>query len=121
MKPTELPRKPTGFTRRFQDRCFAIFLSFILGVPTGSGLWMYFTLDHSRDNPDWLLKLFLDVGMETVGTLFTISILGIVWAIFTPNWIERAFHYFSKNLWKGLITLFVIVLVMFVIGLCGLF
>jgi hypothetical protein len=58
-------------------------------IPTGWGLWMYFTLDHSRDNPDWVFGLFLHIGMEIVGIAFLLSVLGIVWAIFMPAWIER--------------------------------
>jgi hypothetical protein len=121
MKPEKLQRNPTGFTRRFQDRCFAILLSIVFGVPTGWGLWLYLTLNHSEDNPDRIIKLFFEFGMDIVGTIFAISILGIVWAIFMPHWIERMFVYLLKNLWKGLMILFVIVLIMFVIGLCGLF
>ena len=77
------------FNRTIQDRCFAVFLSALLMIPTGWGLWTYFTLDHSRDNQDWILKLFVHVGMEIVGLAFLLSALGVVWAVFTPAWISR--------------------------------
>jgi len=78
------------FNRTIQDRCFAVFLSALLMIPTGWGLWMYLTLDHSRDNQDWVLRLFLHVGVEIVGLAFLLSVLGVVWAVFTPAWIGRA-------------------------------
>ena len=106
-----------AFTRSIQDRCFAAFLSIILGFPTGWGLWLYFTLDHSHDDPDWLVKLFLHGGMDIVGALFLISVLGLVWAVCTPTWLERAFRFAFNNFIKGLVVLFVIVLVMLAIGL----
>ena len=77
------------FNRTIQDRCFAVFLSVLLMIPTGWGLRMYFTLDHSRDNQDWMSKLFVHVGMEIVGLAFLLSVLGVVWAVFTPAWIGR--------------------------------
>jgi hypothetical protein len=78
------------FNRTIHDRCFAVFLSALLMIPAGWGLWMYFTLDHSRDNQDWMSKLFIHVGMEMVGLAFVLSVLGVVWAVFTPAWINRA-------------------------------
>jgi hypothetical protein len=106
-----------AFTRSIQDRCFAAFLSTVLGFPTGWGLWMYLTLDHSHDDSDWLLKLFLHVGMDIVGALFLISVLGFVWAVCTPAWLERVFRFAFNNFIKGLAMLLVIVLVMLAIVL----
>ena len=80
----------SGFTRSIPDRFFAAFLSLLLMVPTGWGLFMYFTLDHSGDNPDWALRLLLHVGMEVVGTAFVLSIVGLVWAAFMLAWLSRA-------------------------------
>jgi hypothetical protein len=79
-----------GFTGSVPDRLFAAFLSLLLMVPTGWGLFMYFTLDHSGDNPDWVLRLLLHVAMEVVGMAFLVSILGLVWAAFMPVWLSRA-------------------------------
>jgi hypothetical protein len=78
------------FTRSIPDRFFAAFLSLLLMLPTGWGLFMYFTLDHSNDNPDWVLRLLLHIIMDAVGMAFLLSILGVVWAVFTPAWLSRA-------------------------------
>ena len=77
------------FDKSISNRCFAAFLSLLLGFPTGSGLFTYFTIDHSDDSPDWVFRLFLHVGMEIVGTLFVISLLGLIWALAMPAWLER--------------------------------
>ena len=78
------------FTRSIPDRVFAAFLWFLLMVPTGWGLFTYFTIDHSNDNPDWVLRLLLHIIMEVVGMAFLLSVLGLVWAVFAPVWLSRA-------------------------------
>jgi hypothetical protein len=78
------------FTRSIPDRAFAAFLSLLLMVPTGWGLFRYFTLDHSNDNPDWVLRLLLHIIMDAIGMAFLLSVLGLVWAVFTPVWLSRA-------------------------------
>ena len=59
-------------------------------APTGWGLFTYFTTDHSNDNPDRVLRLLLHIIMEIVGIAFLLSVLGLVWAVFTPAWLLRA-------------------------------
>lgn len=78
------------FTRSIPDRSFAAFLSLLLLVSTGWGLFTYFTLDHSNDNPDWVLRLLLHIIMDAVGMVFLLSVLGLIWAVFTPVWLSRA-------------------------------
>jgi predicted permease len=102
------------FKRTIQDRCFAIFLSVVLMIPTGWGLWMYFTLDHSRDSQDWISKLFLHLGMETIGISFMCGVLGVVWAIFLPAWIDRVVRFAVDHFVKALAALLCIILGMFV-------
>ena len=83
-------RSTTRFTRSIPDRLFAAFLSFLLMVLTGGALFSYLTHDHSNDNPDWVLRLFLHIIMEVVGVAFILSVLGLVWAVFAPAWLSRA-------------------------------
>jgi hypothetical protein len=78
------------FTRNVPDRSFAVFLSLLLMIPTGWGLFTYLTLDHSNDKPDWVLRLLLHIIMDAIGMAFLLSVLGFVWAIFTPVWLSRA-------------------------------
>lgn len=86
-----------GFARSVPDRFFAGFLSLLLMAPTGWGLFTYFTLDHSNDNPDWVLRLLLHVIMEIVGVAFLLSVLGLVWAIFAPAWLSRVFSFCGEH------------------------
>jgi len=101
------------FNRTIQDRCFAIFLSVLLMIPTGWGLWMYFTLDHSRDSQDWISKLFLHVCMEIVGIAFACGVLGVIWAVFTPAWIDRVGRFAADHFVLALAALLCNILGMF--------
>jgi len=96
------------FTRSILDRGFCAFLSLLLMAPTGWGLFIYFTIDHSDDNPDWVLRLFLHVGMEIVGAAFILSVLGLVWAFFAPDWLARATRFCLDHLVEGLFVLLLV-------------
>ena len=101
------------FNRTVQDRCFAAFLSLVFMVPTGWGLKLYFTLDHSHDNPDWILRLFVYVSMEVVSIVFVLSVLGVVWALFTPLWITRVVRFTVDHFVLTLAALLCVILGMF--------
>jgi predicted RNase H-related nuclease YkuK (DUF458 family) len=101
------------FNRTIQDRCFAIFLSVVLMIPTGGGLWLYYTIDHSGDSKDLLSRLFLHVGMEIVTAAFLCGVLGVVWAIFMPTWIDRAVRFVVDHFVKALAIFLCIILAMF--------
>ena len=101
-------------TRAIQDRCFVVFLSAVLMVPTGGGLWLYFTIDHSTDSHDWFSKLFLHVCMEIVGVAFLCGVLGIVWAIFLPAWLGRVVRFAADHVVHTLAGLLCLIL-----GMCA--
>jgi len=101
------------FNRTIQDRCFCIFLSVALMIPTGGGLWLYHTIDHSGDSKDLLSRLLLHVGMEIVTIAFLCGVLGVVWAIFLPAWIDRAIKFAVDHFVKALAIILCIILVMF--------
>ena len=116
VRPCHRVTRPMSlFTRSVLDRCFAAFLSLLLMIPTGWGLKMYFTLDHSEDNPDWMLRAFLHVGMEVVGIAFLLSVLGLVWAIFTPAWLERTARFALNHFVRALAVLLCVILGMFAV------
>jgi predicted RNase H-related nuclease YkuK (DUF458 family) len=104
----------SGFDRTIQDRCFAVFLSVVLMIPTGGGLWLYYTIDHSNDSKDLLSRLFLHVGMEIVTAAFLCGVLGVVWAVFLPAWIDRVIKFVVNDFVKTLAVLLCIILAMFV-------
>src|SRR4051812_44189436 len=101
------------FNRTLQDRCFAVFLSVVLMIPTGGGLWLYYTIGHSADGKDFLSRLFLHVGMEIVTAAFLCGVLGVVWAVFLPAWIDRVVRFVVDYFVKALTVLLCIILVMF--------
>ena len=72
---------------------------------------MYFTLDHSHDNPDWVLRLLLHIIMEVVAMAFLLSVLGLVWAVFTPAWLSQAFDFCREH--------FVLALAVFLLVIVG--
>ena len=69
------------FNRTIQDRCFAVFLSVVPMIPTGGGLWLYYTIDHSGDSKDLLSRLLLHVGVEIVTAAFLCGVLGVILAM----------------------------------------
>jgi len=79
-------------------------------APTAWGLFTYFTIDHSNDNPDWVLRLMVHIGMEIVGLAFLLSILGLTWAIFRPVWLSRAFNFCSEHLVSALFAFLVVII-----------
>jgi len=101
------------FNRTIQDRCFCVFLSVVLMIPTSGGLWLYYTIDHSGDSKDLISRLFLHVGMEVVTAAFLCGVLGVVWAIFLPAWIDRAVRFVADHFVKALAALLCVILAMF--------
>jgi hypothetical protein len=101
------------FNRTIQDRCFAAFLSAVLMIPTGGGIWLYYTIDHSHDSKDLLSRLLLHVGMEIVTAVFLCGALCIVWAVFLPAWIDRAIRFVVDHLVKALAAFLGVILAMF--------
>ena len=71
---------------------------------------MYFTLDHSNDNPDWVLQLLLHIIMEVVGMAFLLSVLGLVWAAFTPTWLSRASSYCREHFIRAFAVFLVVII-----------
>jgi hypothetical protein len=79
-------------------------------APTGWGLFTYLTIDHSHDNPDPVLRLLLHAGMEIVALAFILSLLGVVWAVFTPAWLSRASSFCREHFVIALATFLVIII-----------
>jgi len=97
------------FSRSVQDRSFCAFLSLLLMALTGFGLFKYFTIDHSNDNPDWVLRLFLHIGMDIVALSFILPVCGLIWAFFTPLWLERATRFCLDHLVEALFALLLVI------------
>jgi len=102
----------SGFTRSISNRLFAALLSSLLAIPTGWGLWLYWSLDHSNDGQDFISRAFLHVGIDIVAILFFLSLLGLIWAIFTPRWVERILKLVTNHFLEGLAFLLAVILLM---------
>jgi hypothetical protein len=102
----------SAFNNSFSNRCFAAFLSILLMIPTGWGMFTYWTHDSSTDKQDWLSRAFVHVGMDVVIVAFALSVLGVVWAAFTPPWIGRLFRFAQQHFVKALAALLCVILAM---------
>jgi len=109
------------FNRTIQDRCFAVFLSAVLMIPTGGGLWLYYTIDHSGDSKDLLSRLLLHVGMGIVTAAFLCGVLGVVWAVSLPAWIDRVIRFVVDHFVKALAIFLCVILAMFAFTWFGLY
>jgi len=74
----------------------------LLMIPTGWGLFTFWTHDSSADNRDWMTRIFVHAGMDVVAIVFGISILGVLWALFTPRWIGWLLSLAGDHFVKGL-------------------
>ena len=75
-------------TRSLQDRLFVGVLSAVFAPATG--YWLFAA--HSRPLPqanDWFLRTFAFLSIEAVTAVFFVTVFGFIWAIWTPDWIER--------------------------------
>jgi hypothetical protein len=104
---------PTSpFDDSVSNRCFAVFLSILLMIPTGWGLFAFWTHDSSSDNQDWVLRAFVHVGMEVVASAFVLSVLGVIWGAFKPAWATRFLGLAQKHFAKALAAFVCVILAM---------
>lgn len=104
--------KMSTFNKSLSNRLFAAFLSMLLMIPTGWGLFTYWTHDFSTDEQDWLLRIFVHAGMDAVAVAFWFSVLGLLWAVFAPRWIGRLFGLAQDHFVKALAIFLCVVLAM---------
>src|SRR5438477_5657652 len=87
-----------SLTRSITDRVFVGLLSLIFAPICAFFLYVRFTLGEPFQHEDWVLRLLVLIVFEGIGAVFLISVLGLIWALWTPNWIERllrqAFRHF---------------------------
>ena len=85
-----------GLTRSIADRIFIGLLCLIFAPISGFLIFIRWVAEHFPEQPagqgDWVLSLLLNVFFEGAVVVFAGSVLGIIWAIWTPEWIERLLH-----------------------------
>ena len=102
----------SAFNYSLSNRCFAAFLSILLLVPTGWGLFTYWTHDSSTDRQDWMSRAFVHLAMDVVALVFALALLGLIWATFTPPWVARFFHFAKQHFLKALAAFLCVILAM---------
>jgi hypothetical protein len=108
------------FTRSIKDRLFAVFLSLAFGIPAGLVVyWYYFLYPAIRheEEGDWVLSQMINAFADIIDAATLICLLGLVWAICTPVWVEHAFGYGIKKLKKAAIFLLATVILLVAVGL----
>ena len=78
-----------GLTRSITDRLFVGLLSAAFAPLAGFVLYARLTRPNPAIGQDWLVHLFFFFMFECITVVFLGSVLGIVWAIWTPEWLER--------------------------------
>lgn len=83
------------------------FLLLVFGtVLAGFFALMTFAMQE-RTATGWLASLLHHIAVETMFTFAIFSLLAVVWALFTPRWIESAI---SQGFWKVLSVIAVVLL-----------
>jgi hypothetical protein len=86
-------------TRSLQDRLFIGILGVIF-APTCAYLLIFWHGRPWSEETDWLIRLLALIRIEGISAVFSVAVFGIVWAIWTPDWIERRLrNAFGHFLW----------------------
>jgi hypothetical protein len=75
-------------TRSIQDRLFVGLLGLLFAPPCGYALICLRGRPWTEET-DWVYRLMSLLRLEGLGIVFSIASLGVVWAMWTPNWIEQ--------------------------------
>jgi hypothetical protein len=75
-------------TRSVQDRLFVGLLGLLFAPFCGYALFFGYGRPWTEE-PDWVYRLLALIRIEGLGAVFSVAVFGIIWAIWTPDWIER--------------------------------
>ena len=75
-------------TRSIQDRLFIGILGLIF-APACAYLLIFWRGRPWTDEIDWVIRLLALIRIEGISAVFSVALFGIIWAIWTPDWIER--------------------------------
>ena len=95
--------KNKGITRCFSDRVVIGLLGLLFAPITGLAIYVRLATGGGPDaHGEWVVKLWFTVLGEAVCAVFAISVMGVIWAVCTPDWIERLMrnlvHHFLRIL-----------------------
>jgi hypothetical protein len=78
-----------GLTRSVTDRVFVGLMGAVFAPLSGFVLYAQLTRPEPTVPDDWFVRVFFFLIFEGVCVVFVGCVLGIIWAIWTPDWIER--------------------------------
>jgi len=73
-------------------RLFAGVIGIVFAAPSGIVLYHRYTHLGAAFRQEWVSRMFFGSLYEIVALIFIISFCSILWALFTPAWVERLFH-----------------------------
>ncbi len=76
-------------TRSITDRLFVGLLSALLLPVCAFFIYARLTRGNPAQGADWTVGLLLFLVFECIGVVLLGSVLGIIWALWTPDWLER--------------------------------
>jgi hypothetical protein len=75
-------------TRSIQDRIFIGLLGLVFAPVCGYFLF-FVPIRPWHGETDWVFRALALLRIEGLSVVFSIASLGLVWAVWTPDWIER--------------------------------
>jgi hypothetical protein len=75
-------------TRSIQDRLFIGILGLIF-APACAYLLIFWHGRPWAEETDWFIRLLVLIRIEGISAVFSVALFGVIWAIWTPDWIER--------------------------------
>jgi ABC-type spermidine/putrescine transport system permease subunit II len=90
-------------TRSIQDRLFVGLLGAVFAPACGYALF-FVPVRPWHEETDWVYRLLALLRIEALSVVFSISMFGLIWAIWTPDWIE---HRLKKAFRRFLLLVFI--------------
>ena len=91
-------------TRSNQDRLFIGSLGLLFAPFCGYALFFGYGRPWTEE-ADWVYRLLALIRIDGLSIVFSGSVLGIIWAIWTPDWIERRL---KKAFFRFLLLMFIV-------------
>ena len=99
-------------TRSVQD-CLFIGILGLIFAPASAYLLIFWHGRPWSEETDWFIRLLALIRIEGISAVFSVALFGLIWAIWTPDWIEQRLR---KAFAHFLFLVFVVSLL--VTGLC---
>jgi hypothetical protein len=82
----------SSLSRSLVDRIFVGLMGLIFAPLSGFILYVRYSRGDPAEGLDWFMQLLIILALQFFAFVFIGSVLSIVWALFTPDWIEQRLH-----------------------------